>query len=219
VTPGTTSATASTGTLKVCDEVGNCTTAGPFGPYKVDKAGPVISITSPSSGASYYVGQVVKAAFSCSDGGAGLSSCSGSVANGAALPTGTVGPYTLTVTAKDAVGNTSTQSVNYVVANRLCAAVTPVSKTTTLIFTVQLCDNAGHNLTTIKTALTAVRIDASTTPVSAVADPKNTFFFVPVVNTDVYTLQDAKLTAGPHILYVTVAGDPTLHPIAFTVTR
>ncbi len=220
VAPGSDAASASTGTFKVCDEVGNCTTAGPYGPYKVDKKAPSITVTSPAAGASYYVGQVVKAAYSCSDSGAGLASCSGSVANGAAVPTGAVGPYTLTVTAKDAVGNTVTQSVSYSVANRLCAVTTPAPKpATAVVFTVQLCDGTGHNLTTVKTVLTAARVDAATVPVSALPDPKNTFFFVPVVDDDVYTLQDAKLAVGPHILYVTVAGDPTLHPVPFTVSR
>jgi len=39
------------------------------------------------------------------------------------------------------------------------------------------------------------------------------------VNTDVYTLQDSKLAAGGHTLYVSVAGDPNLHPVSFTVTH
>ena len=131
-----------------------------------------------------------------------------------------MGTFTVTVTAKDKVGNTSTQSATYSVANTLCTVLSPAPHTASaLLVTVRLCDGSGKNLTTSKTVITAVRIDASTTPVSVVSDPKNTFFWVPVVSTDIYTLQDSTLSVGPHILYVTLAGDPTLHPIPFTVSR
>jgi len=116
----------------------------------VDKAGPVISITSPPSGASYYVGQTVKAAFSVQrrrrrpvvvlgvDGQRGRRPHRN---GGVVQPLG------------DGQGHRRKHdhaAVSYVVANRLCAVVTAVPKTTTLLFTVQLCDSAGHNLTTSK---------------------------------------------------------------------
>jgi hypothetical protein len=110
--------------------------------------------------------------------------------------------------------------VSYTVANRLCAVISPAPQSSSaVLFTVRLCDSQGHNLTTNKTVLTAARVDASGAPVSVIPDPKNTFFFVPVVNTDIYILQDSKLASGSHILYVTVAGDPALHPISFTVSH
>ena len=219
VAVGTETATATTGTLKVCDEVGNCTTAGPYGPFKVDKKAPTITITAPVAGSTYFVGQSVKAAYTCGDAGSGLASCTGTVTNGAAIATNTVGSYTFTVTAKDKAGNTGTQTVSYTVANRLCAVISPAPQSSSaVLFTVRLCDSQGHNLTN-KTVLTAARVDASGAPVSVIPDPKNTFFFVPVVNTDIYILQDSKLASGSHILYVTVAGDPALHPISFTVSH
>ena len=88
----------------------------------VDTSPPQISITAPAVGASYTWSQAATALFSCSDA-VGLASCTAdvggaAVANGAALPTnGAPGPgtRTLTVTAKDTSGNTSTQKVSYVV--------------------------------------------------------------------------------------------------------
>jgi hypothetical protein len=71
----------------------------------------------------YSQGQVVNAAYSCNDGGSGLTSCSGPVANGNAIDTSN-GPHTFTVTAKDAAGNTSSATVSYTAAARLATGST-----------------------------------------------------------------------------------------------
>ena len=82
--------------------------------YKVAGA-PAASLTAPVSDATYSVGQVVDAVFTCSDGtgGPGLSNCTGTVANGAAIDTATAGPHTFTVTATSQDGLTQTATVNY----------------------------------------------------------------------------------------------------------
>ncbi len=47
--------------------------------------------------------------YDCYDeGGSGLASCEGNVADGATLDTSTLGPQTLTVTARDGAGNETT---------------------------------------------------------------------------------------------------------------
>ena len=53
--------------------------------------------------------------YSCvdEDGGSGLASCEGTVPNGAAVDTGSVGAKQFTVDAADAAGNTSAASVGY----------------------------------------------------------------------------------------------------------
>ena len=66
--------------------------------FNVDGTGPAVTITTPPAGAVYSYGQVVNAAYSCSDAGSGLASCTGTVANGTAIPTNTVGTRTFTVT-------------------------------------------------------------------------------------------------------------------------
>lgn len=82
----------------------------------VDNVSPTISITTPADGATYTQGDTVPAAYSCADtGGSGLASCTGNVANGAAIDTAAVGPHSFTVNAADNAGNTNGATVNYTV--------------------------------------------------------------------------------------------------------
>ncbi len=60
----------------------------------------------------YTPGQVVNAAFACSDATTEVTSCSGTTANGAPIST-TVGQHTFTVTAVDAQGNKAQRTVSY----------------------------------------------------------------------------------------------------------
>jgi hypothetical protein len=84
-----------------------------------DPIAPTVSITSPIDGARIPQGTPVALAFSCDDDQT-VVSCTATdrgvaIANGANLPTAPdqVGPHTVTVTAKDAAGNTTTKSVTY----------------------------------------------------------------------------------------------------------
>ncbi len=79
-------------------------------------APPSISITSPANGATYTQGQVVSAIYSCTPGeGAGVKTCTGTVANGAAVDTATLGSHTFTVDAADTDGGTASKKVTYTV--------------------------------------------------------------------------------------------------------
>ncbi|HEY7951349.1 MAG TPA: hypothetical protein VID70_00080, partial [Solirubrobacteraceae bacterium] len=115
VAAGMQTANASTGTHQVCDRAGNCATAGPIGGFKVDRAAPTISITSPTGNPTVVRHKSLKAQFSCADAGSGLASCTGSTANEKKLDTSTPGTYALTVTAIDNVGNAATVSASYTV--------------------------------------------------------------------------------------------------------
>jgi hypothetical protein len=83
----------------------------------VDGTAPTVEITTPPDGASYAVGDPVTAAYSCADedGGSGLppDGCVGTVADGAAVDTSTVGPHQFSVTATDTAGNTTTVTHDY----------------------------------------------------------------------------------------------------------
>jgi hypothetical protein len=92
----------------------------------LDRAGPDIAIASPDAGASYALGQVVPADYSCADG-AGLASCAGPVQSGAAIDTGSLGSKQFTVTATDGAGNTSTKTVSYTVGDTVDPTITIVS--------------------------------------------------------------------------------------------
>ncbi|MCA1684260.1 MAG: hypothetical protein LC708_03940, partial [Actinobacteria bacterium] len=83
--------------------------------YKVDGTDPTIDLKAPVEGKKYRINQDVKAEFSCADeqGGSGLDSCVGTVANGTAIDTATAGNKTFTVTAKDKAGNASEKNVTY----------------------------------------------------------------------------------------------------------
>jgi hypothetical protein len=107
VTGNTETSNASTDSRTVCDVAGNCATAGPISGNKVDKKAPTITITTPSPGASYLLNQPVVSSYTCSDGGSGVGTCAGPVANGSNIDTASAGNKDFTVNASDAVGNTN----------------------------------------------------------------------------------------------------------------
>ena len=111
----TETAAAVTGTRQVCDRVNRCATVGPVTGIRIDTRGPAVTVTAPAANASYTVGQVVNASYSCADGGSGLASCTGTVANGTALDTATAGSKSFTVTGRDVLGNTTVRTVAYTV--------------------------------------------------------------------------------------------------------
>jgi Tol biopolymer transport system component len=113
VTPGSETADAATGAVKVCDRAGNCATAGPISGIRVDRRAPQITIAAPLDGSELVLGETRNASFTCSDGGSGVAGCTGTVADGAALDTATPGMHSFTVTATDAVGNHATATVSY----------------------------------------------------------------------------------------------------------
>ncbi len=92
-------------------------------------APPLASISSPTSGAVFAVGQSVTTTFACTEGsdGPGISACTDS--NGAAggnghLDTSTAGLRTYTVTATSGDGGTASTTVNYTVASGPLATIT-----------------------------------------------------------------------------------------------
>jgi hypothetical protein len=128
VPSGSEVSTAMTGTHQVCDVAGNCVTAGPIGPFKIDRKAPNITLSSPST-ATYVVGQAVTAAYSCSDAGSGVAGCTDSAGGTATSPglvtTAAAGKHAYTVTAVDNAGNTASQTVTYSVIGVI--TVTPAT--------------------------------------------------------------------------------------------
>ena len=115
VAAGTATSAATTASRVITDVAGNSITVGPFVGIKVDKANPVIGVTSPVANATFVKGASVSAAYTCSDVGSGIGSCVGTVAVGALVDTATLGTKSFVVNAVDAVGNTATTTVTYTV--------------------------------------------------------------------------------------------------------
>ena len=79
------SATAYTGSEKLCDLANNCFTEGPLGPYSIDEVAPgtptvtfVWGGKNYPNGSSFPAGQSVSVFYSCTDVGSGVSNCAGS---------------------------------------------------------------------------------------------------------------------------------------------
>ena len=116
VASGVETANAATDTRVVCDAVGNCATAGPITGNRIDRKAPGVAVVAPADGGVYQFNKTALAAFDCADGGSGVASCTGTVANGWAFDTSSVGTKSFVVTATDAVGNISSTTVSYTVA-------------------------------------------------------------------------------------------------------
>jgi hypothetical protein len=99
------------------DNAGNSASAG-VTDIDVDLTAPSITITSPANSGSYDLNEPVASDYSCSDTTSGVASCSGTVANGVNIDTGSVGPKNFTVTATDIAGNTTNTSASYSVLYR-----------------------------------------------------------------------------------------------------
>jgi hypothetical protein len=92
----------------------------------VDDVAPSISIATPANGATYGLGEQVAADYSCDDepGGSGVATCAGTVADGAAVDTASVGEKAFSVEATDAAGNSASTSVTYTVVDNQAPAIT-----------------------------------------------------------------------------------------------
>lgn len=109
---GVETADAVTDSREVCNAAGLCATAGPVAGNWVDRKAPSTAITSPQAQA-YVLGDAVPVGYTCTDGGSGVGTCAGAAPDGGALDTTEVGAHAFTVTATDAVGNSSEQTVAY----------------------------------------------------------------------------------------------------------
>ncbi len=78
----------------------------------IDSQPPTITIGAPLDGSTYTFGAATSTDYRCADSGSGVKSCTGTLDFGAPFA-GSVGSKTLTVTAVDNVGRTTTVSASY----------------------------------------------------------------------------------------------------------
>ncbi len=93
------------------------------GTYVGDNDKPTAAIAAPVAGGQFLQNSQQLADYSCADVGLGIESCTGNVADGAAIDTSKIGYHTFTVTATDKAGNITTQSVEYVVNSTAVTSV------------------------------------------------------------------------------------------------
>jgi Pro-kumamolisin, activation domain len=214
---------AYTNSHQVCDNAGNCVTAGPVGANMVDKKAPSISITAPTA-TQYIVHQSVAASYSCADGGSGVATCAGPVASGSPFDTSTVGTKIFTVNATDKVGNASNQPVSYNVTYKICLLYDPTTPSGGRGYTIklQLCDNNNVNLSNSSIVLTATAVDGDPAKAKPLGNlnPGNKFLYGPGTAPGasyLYLLDTLGLTTGTHSLSFTVQGDPIVHTAPFVI--
>ena len=202
VPDGVETADAATDSREVCDAVGNCSIAGPVNGYQIDRADPTIAIVAPVDGATYARKQPAFASFTCSDGGAGVAACDGTVANGAAFDTTTPGPREFSVTATDNVGNSATRVVRYQVigdmsvaaiygARMACASPTGFC----LTFGVQIKGQGDPLAGVLVTAELAGPSGAPVTQTATTNASGGARFVIPVTGPGTYTLTVRDATA------------------------
>ena len=120
------------GLLATANSGGNSVSVYAVGPPSVT------TLTTPPNGATYTLGQVVDASYSCADDpeGPGIASCSAPVANGSPIDTSTAGPHRFTVTATSKDGQSAALTHTYTVDN--AAFASPVAVPTGLSSPVAL---------------------------------------------------------------------------------
>jgi hypothetical protein len=74
----------------------------------------------------------VAAGYTCGDGGSGVASCTGTVANGANINTSSAGAKAFVVNATDHAGNSSSASVSYTVNYNFSGFLAPVNNAPTV---------------------------------------------------------------------------------------
>lgn len=96
------------------DNAGNAE-AAQSATIRIDKTPPVVTITTPPAGATYFTGSVVPADYLVSDLLSGPASPSGSVPPGTAIDTVAAGAHSFTITGFDSAGNSTVASKSYTV--------------------------------------------------------------------------------------------------------
>ena len=91
-----------------------------------DQVAPSIRISTPQNGSRFTFGQAIAADYGCSDqtNASGVQSCSGPVANGARIDTGSLGRKLFTVNSSDNAGNAAAATTTYTIRPRPAPAVT-----------------------------------------------------------------------------------------------
>ncbi len=221
-TDGTGTVSALSGTVTV-----NGITVTVGAPYEIgfepeDTIDPTVSIITPVHNSIYLLHQVVNAHYLCSDNESGILSCVGSVANGAAIDTSSVGVKAFMVTGTDNAGNTANASSNYSVRYDWSGFLQPINSDNSSIFKLgrtvpvkfRLINGSGA-VSNAVAKLYVVKVDNGVEGTvieaesNAAADSGNTFRYDSADQQYVFNLGTKSLTTGTYKLKVYVGGDNT----------
>ncbi len=229
VPAGMETATAATGSRTICDVAGNCANAGPIGGNMIDKKPPSITVAAPA-GNTYLLNQAVPSSYSCMDGGSGVATCTGTVANGTNFDTASAGAKTFTINSTDKVGNAAPpQTVNYTVAYNICILYDPsrsVQSGSTIPLRLQLCDVNKADVSSSSVLVHATGLVQASTNASEViqdsgnANPDNDFRFDSGLGPTggyIFNLSTKGLGTGLYVLSFSAGADPTAHTLSFQV--
>jgi IPT/TIG domain len=218
-------------TFYASDNAGNVESAKTL-IVKIDNAAPRVVFGTPPSGSPYLLNQPVPANYSCIDrvdgldGGVGVATCSGPVANGSNIITSPVGSYTFTVNTSDKLGNATSQSASYTVTYKICLQYDPTKAGSGrgYVFTIQICDNNNVNFSTLGIKLTATGVDGNPAKAKPLGNlnPGNVFLYGPGTAPGAsytYVLDTLGLSTGSHLLNFIVLGDPVAHTAPFILKK
>jgi hypothetical protein len=199
----------------------------------VDVTAPTIAITTPAPGQVITLGQTANAAYSCADesGGSGLATCTGTVANGTPIATGTVGTKSFTVNATDNAGNPSSATVTYTVAYRFGGVLQPVNADGSSIFKAgstvpvkfQMFDSSGAPVSTASATLTYAKIsnsvagDEAEAVSTANATIGNAFRYDSTAHQYIFDLSTKGWTTGTYRLSIHSTNDGQSYSIVISV--
>lgn len=191
----------------------------------IDKTAPVVVINTAQDGASYLLHQPVVAAYNCSDGLSGISSCTGSVANGGALNTSVIGALIFNTQVTDLAGNTAAGGPNdYTVSYGQVLLYDPTKahqRGCTIPFKLKITDYYGVNYSApglSVTALTAVKLsDYAPGDVSALTDVTPDETFKLTGEQYHFNLKTTGFAPGTYVLIYSVTGDARTHAIPFQI--
>ncbi len=225
---GTETANSSTDSRPVCDNAGNCATAGPIGGNKIDKKAPEITIASPAAG-NFLLNLAVAVSYSCSDGGSGVANCSGTTANGGSLDTASPGAKTFTVASADNVGNIATPAtVSYSVNFGVVALYdqTRAHKSgSTIPIKIRLVDANGVNVSSPSLLPHAISVIQTSSQASTEfgdagnSNPDFDFRYDASLGGYIFNLQTTGFGTGSYVLNFIAASPQPVYSVGFQVRQ
>jgi hypothetical protein len=166
--------------------------------------------------------------YSCNDLLSGISTCEGTVANGAQIDTSSTGVKSFGVSAEDAAGNSSQSSFNYAVVYGIGALYDPtkaVKAGGTVPIRIQLLDANGLNHSSPSITVTAISVvqvssqASSSVDSSGSSNPDLNFRFDAALNGYVFNLKTSGLSTGSYLLRYVVGDSAEVYSTGFQVRQ